>query len=144
MFVGPTVIAYLAIGILASWRWLFYPGLVIWVGGWLFTCWPILILGRFASRSSFSQVQILSDHKVVEKGPYKFIRHPIYTGTLVAFIGLGLALLSWVVLLYVLTVGSIGILVLIHFEESFMVSELGDQYIQYKGRTTKCLIPFIW
>jgi len=53
--------------------------------------WSISVLGRFFS----STVAIQEGQKVVDKGPYKLIRHPGYTGYLITLIGLGLAWQSW-------------------------------------------------
>ena len=53
--------------------------------------YAIAIIGRFFSLT----VQIAEDHMVVEKGPYRLIRHPSYTGILITFMGLGLAVQSW-------------------------------------------------
>src|SRR5207249_5246499 len=71
--------------------WIFYIGIFLMFLGVLVRQYAIAILGRFFSLT----VQIPEDHKVVEKGPYRLIRHPSYTGILITFIGLGLAVQSW-------------------------------------------------
>ena len=62
---------------------------------------------------------------------------------IVAFIGLGLALQSWVALLVILIVAGSRIAYRIRIEEEFLSSELGDAYVNYMRRT-KRLIPFVW
>jgi protein-S-isoprenylcysteine O-methyltransferase Ste14 len=69
----------------------FYPGEMLFIAGSAFTLWSYSLLGHYVS----PYAQVLPGHKVVERGPYRYIRHPGYLGQIVAFIGLGLALQSW-------------------------------------------------
>ena len=71
--------------------WIFSIGIFLMFLGVLVRQYAIAILGRFFSLT----VQIAEDHMVVEKGPYRLIRHPSYTGILITFMGLGLAVQSW-------------------------------------------------
>src|SRR5207244_6805282 len=71
--------------------WIFSIGIFLMFLGVLVRQYAIAILGRFFSLT----VEIAEDHMVVEKGPYRLIRHPSYTGILITFIGLGLAVQSW-------------------------------------------------
>src|SRR5438128_10228987 len=66
---------------------IFYVGIFLMFLGVLVRQYAIAILGRFFSLS----VQISEDHKVVEKGPYRLVRHPSYTGVLSTPLGLGWA-----------------------------------------------------
>src|SRR5207245_11240827 len=77
---------------------IFYVGIFLMFLGVLVRQYAIAILGRFFSLS----VQISEDHKVVEKGPYRLVRHPSYTGVLITFAGLGLAVQSLGALLVLL------------------------------------------
>ncbi len=127
---------YGGIGMLPDWA--FYLGIILMFLGVLVRQWAIAILGRFFSLT----VQIVEDHKVVEKGPYRLVRHPSYTGVLITFIGLGLAVQSGGALLVLLVVfgGSFGYRMLV--EERTLLSELGPDYASYMKRT-KRLIPFL-
>ena len=78
----------------------------------------------------------------MDNGPYKLIRHPSYTGGLLILIGLGLALQSWGAVLITLLILSLAYGYRIHVEEKLLVTELGDEYIDYMKRT-KRLIPYI-
>jgi protein-S-isoprenylcysteine O-methyltransferase Ste14 len=98
----------------------------------------IAILGRFFSLA----VSIAQDHNVVEKGPYRFVRHPSYTGVLITFIGLGLAVQSWGALLVLLALFSVSFGYRMWVEERTLLSALGDDYTSYMKRT-KRLIPFL-
>jgi protein-S-isoprenylcysteine O-methyltransferase Ste14 len=131
------VIGYARIGVLPD--RLFYPGEALVVTGFAFMFWSYSFLGRYVS----SYVHVYPDHHVIEDGPYRYVRHPGYLGQIVAFIGLGLALQSWVALLVILVVAGSRIAYRIRIEEEFLSSELGDAYVDYMRRT-KRLIPFVW
>ena len=70
ILVVPTALGYARIGVLPD--WLFYPGLAVLLIGAGFNIWGELTLGRFLNW----QVQVLPDHNIVDKGPYRLIRHP--------------------------------------------------------------------
>jgi protein-S-isoprenylcysteine O-methyltransferase Ste14 len=117
---------------------IFYVGIFLMFLGVLVRQVAIAILGRFFSLS----VQISEDHKVVDKGPYKLVRHPSYTGVLITFIGLGLAVQSWGALLVLLLFFGISFGYRMHVEERTLLSGLGHDYASYMKRT-KRLIPFV-
>ena len=127
---------YAGIGMLPDWA--FYLGIFLMFLGVLVRQWAIAILGRFFSLT----VQIVEDHKVVEKGPYRLVRHPSYTGVLITFIGLGLAVQSGGALLVLLVVFGVSFGYRMLVEERTLLSELGPDYASYMKRT-KRLIPFL-
>jgi len=88
-------------------------------------------------------VTIQPDHRVVDTGPYSRIRHPSYTGLLLALAGAGVALDNWLSLLALTVLPLAGILVRIRVEESALVAALGDSYVAYEARTDQ-LIPGVW
>ena len=102
--------------------------------------YAIAVIGRFFSLT----VQIAEDHMVVEKGPYRLIRHPSYTGILITFIGLGLGLAvqSWGAVLVLLLFFGISFGYRMRVEERTLLSGLGRDYASYMKRT-KWLIPFL-
>jgi protein-S-isoprenylcysteine O-methyltransferase Ste14 len=79
---------------------------------------------------------------VIEAGPYRYIRHPSYTGALITVIGLGLALGNWVSFIAMLACISVGYAYRIHVEEAALVSALGQPYREYMSRTAR-LVPFV-
>jgi len=79
---------------------------------------------------------------VVEKGAYRLIRHPSYTGILITFIGLGLAVQSWGAVLVLLLFFGISFGYRMRVEERTLLSGLGRDYASYMKRT-KRLIPFL-
>lgn len=100
--------------------------------------WAIATLGQFFSQS----VRITEDHRVVSNGPYRLVRHPSYTGLMMAFSGLALALESWGALIVILVVCGIVFGYRIRVEEKLLKSQLGDAYSEYMART-KRLIPYL-
>jgi protein-S-isoprenylcysteine O-methyltransferase Ste14 len=95
-------------------------------------------LGRFHRDS----LTVHPDHELVDTGPYRRIRHPLYTATILMFVGLGAALGNWLSVGWaVLPAGA-----LIHrvrVEEGMLVDALGAGYADYRRRTHR-LIPRVW
>jgi len=118
--------------------WVFYPGIILMVLGVLLRQWSIALLGRFF----LSIVAIQEGQKVVDKGPYRLVRHPSYTGAFLIFVGLGLALQSWGAILSLVLMFGLAYGYRMYKEEKAMISELGDEYINYLKRT-KRLIPYV-
>jgi len=127
---------YAGIGMLPDWA--FYLGFFLMFLGILVRQWAIAVLGRFFSLT----VRIAEDHRVVEKRPYRLVRHPSYTGVLITFIGLALAVQSLGALLVLLGVFSISYGYRIGVEEKTLLSELGEDYANYMKRT-KRIIPYL-
>jgi protein-S-isoprenylcysteine O-methyltransferase Ste14 len=132
-----TVIGYAHLGELP--HWVFYPGVILFVAGSGFVTWCYSFLGTNLS----PYPEVVADHQVVDRGPYRYVRHPGYVGAVVALVGLGLALQSWLALLVLLVVGIAALALRIHLEEKLMTAELGEPYVSYMART-KRFIPFVW
>ncbi len=130
-------LGYARIGALP--HWLFYPGLALFILGLALTMWAYRTLGRLFSLI----VQVQTDHRVVDTGPYRFVRHPGYAGVLLGFLGLGLALQSWAALLVMAVATPAALAYRLRVEEQFLITELGDEYVRY-ARRTKRLIPYVW
>jgi len=120
-------------------HWLFYPGEILFVAGSALTAWSYSLLGRYLS----PYAEVMSEHRVIERGPYRYIRHPGYLGQMIAFVGLGVALQSWVALVAILLLAGGLLASRILIEEELMATELGEPYVKYMART-KRLVPFIW
>ena len=101
-----------------------------------FAWWARLHLGRLWSGS----VTAKAEHHVVDTGPYGLVRHPIYTGLLLAILATMAAKGTvWGIAGAVLL--TIGIVVKARLEESFLRGELGSAYDDYAGRVPM-LVPF--
>jgi len=118
-----------------------YPDWIRWVGGFALAA-GILLLG-FAHHhlgKSFHSLVVSKENQVlVETGPYRWIRHPIYTAYLINYVGGGL--LSGNVVLTVVPVTMYAILVVIRMgqEEKVMEELFGQKYIEYEKRTGRLL-----
>jgi len=125
-------------GVLQLPDWFFYVGIVLMLLGIAVRQWAIAVLGRFFSLN----VRVVEDHRVVDKGPYRLVRHPSYTGVLITFIGISLAVQSFAALLVLLTVFTISFGYRMRVEEKTLLTELGDNYANYMKRT-KRIIPYL-
>jgi len=114
-------------------------GAALVVAGTLFRNWAVRTLGRYFTRT----VQVSDDQPVVERGPYRWLRHPSYTGGALAAGGVGVALGSVVTVVAILVPVAIAYAVRIPIEEQALVETLGDRYRDYMKRTWR-LIPFLY
>jgi protein-S-isoprenylcysteine O-methyltransferase Ste14 len=101
--------------------------------------WAILTLDRFFT----FVVGIAQDHRVVQHGPYRVLRHPGYAGALLALAGAGIAMGNWLSLLLTIVGPVVALGVRISVEETTLVGALGAEYQAYASRTAR-LIPRIW
>jgi protein-S-isoprenylcysteine O-methyltransferase Ste14 len=112
-------------------------GTVVLVAGLLFSVWARVTLGRNWSGT----VAVKRGHELIQSGPYRWVRHPIYTGILGGFLGSALAIDRW---------GSIAAVALVFAgfwfkllrEEAWMRQTFGESYTAYCART-KRLLPFL-
>ena len=112
-------------------------GIIILVIGLAFAVWARVHIGRNWS----SEPSIQEGHELVTSGPYRFVRHPIYTGISCAL--LGTALVGGPVWLIIFIPVLIMFISRIHLEEKFMEETFPNEYPEYK-KHTKALIPLIW
>ena len=114
-------------------------GLLLFVPGIALRWWSIITLGRFFT----VDVQIAPDHELVERGPFRWVRHPSYTGVLLAFLGLALSLANLASLLVILIPISAAFIRRMNVEEEALARALGEKYRAYMRRT-KRLIPGVY
>jgi protein-S-isoprenylcysteine O-methyltransferase Ste14 len=117
--------------------WIEGAGLALFVTGLALAIWARLYLGRNWGMPMTRRV----DPDLVTSGPYHRVRHPIYSGMLLALIGTAIAI-NLVTLLAVVVLGGY-FLYSAHSEERFMESCFPESYPQYK-RSSKMLIPFVF
>ena len=122
----------------------YFPAAVAWLGlgfvvaGLAVRGWAVATLGP----SFTSQVAAAPGQRVVARGPFRFIRHPSYAGSLVSFLGLGLAFGSVVAVVVIFVPITLAFLRRIAVEERFLKVEMGEEYEAY-CRRTKRLVPGI-
>jgi protein-S-isoprenylcysteine O-methyltransferase len=101
--------------------------------------WANRTLGAFYTRT----LKVLDDQSVVQNGPYRFIRHPGYLGTILMWVGAGLAVVNWIVTLCVLLILCIAYYYRIRTEEAMLLEQLGQPYADYQAHTWR-LLPYIY
>jgi protein-S-isoprenylcysteine O-methyltransferase Ste14 len=101
--------------------------------------WSIAALGRFFQY----RIKVQSGHTVVTDGPYRYVRHPSYTGIALALAGIALACDDVWSLLAVAVLGGIGLGVRIHAEERQLTQALGAEYERFAA-SRKRLVPGVW
>lgn len=114
-----------------------YTGLALTAAGIAFAIWARLTLGRNWS----GIVTTKQDHSLVRRGPYAVVRHPIYSGGLLALFGTALSigeLRGFIGLILVF----IGWWTKSRLEEQFMLEQFGAEYASYQHEV-KALIPFV-
>ena len=116
----------------------FYLGIGLMIAGILLRQWSIAVLGRYFSRT----VGVQEGQVVVDRGPYRLVRHPAYTGSLLTMVGLGFVLQSWGAVLVLIAFFGAAFGYRIHVEEAVLTSKLGDEYVAY-AKKTKRLIPYV-
>jgi protein-S-isoprenylcysteine O-methyltransferase Ste14 len=116
----------------------FYVGLVMMLLGMAFRFWAVATLRSFFSYT----VQIKEGHHVIESGPYRFVRHPAYAGSLLTIVGVGFALQSWGAVLLIALMFLMAFGYRMTVEEKALVDSLGEEYLSYAKRV-KRIIPFI-
>lgn len=131
--------AFPGLSVRAHWRVLFDVGIAVWLSGALFRFYSMRILGRFFTYD----VAISTGQHVVEVGPYRWLRHPSYLGSLVAEIGLGMTLTNWLAMLLPVLCLAVAYAYRIPIEERALVEGLGSPYREYMRRTWR-LIPFVF
>jgi protein-S-isoprenylcysteine O-methyltransferase len=113
-------------------------GLAIFVPGAVLRWYAIFYLGRYFT----VDVRVTEHQHVVDTGPYRFIRHPSYTGALMEFFGFGLCIGNAYSMLLLIPV-AIVFAYRIRVEEAALEQGLGEAYASYRRRT-KRLIPFVY
>ncbi len=119
--------------------WPVVAGIALIAAGVALRAWSIASLGRFFQY----QIEIQAGHRVVTTGPYRYVRHPSYTGIALALAGFALASGDVLSLVAVAVLGSIGLAVRIHAEEKQLTEALGAEYQDFAAHR-KRLIPGVW
>jgi protein-S-isoprenylcysteine O-methyltransferase Ste14 len=133
---------------LASWQpgritvgvWpIFVVGLVLAAAGVLIRQWAIFVLGRFFT----PDVRVQPGQTVIDRGPYRWVRHPSYTGIILVLVGLGLALTNWASLILLAVVPTAALVVRIHAEERALRAAFGEEYDRFAATRAR-LLPRVW
>jgi len=115
----------------------YWTGVVIVAFGLLFAIWARNVLGRNWS----GLVTVKQDHELIRSGPYRYVRHPIYTGLLIAFAGSAIARGEWRGIV-ALAIVFVALWRKLKLEERWMIETFGDAYLRYRAEV-RALIPFV-
>jgi len=143
----PVIFASYVFVVMAGLAEFFYrsPEVNLWVSG---TGYSLAIAGVVTTRRCVLtlgpwwsiRIEIKKDHRVVDKGPYRFCRHPYYLATLLELGGFCLILNSYRALLYFIFVHIPCVVARIFSEERVLAATLGARYLDYQERVR--ILPF--
>ena len=128
-----------------EWRIVPLQPALSWVGvammwaGMAFRLWAIQTLGAFFRTS----VVVQEGHQLVTAGPYRWLRHPAYTGVIVTMTGLGLALGNWASLAAMAVLPTLAIAWRMHVEERALTEQFGGAYEDFR-KSRSAVIPIVW
>jgi protein-S-isoprenylcysteine O-methyltransferase Ste14 len=117
----------------------FVLGTVIGWLGLLLRWWSFATLGTYFT----TVVQTSPDQVVIQRGPYRMLRHPSYTGLLAAFVGCGLMLGNWMGTVACFLLVLLGLVYRLLREEHAMVDCCGDAYLDFAKDRAR-LVPHVW
>ena len=118
---------------------LFLLGVTLILLGVALRWYAIWTLGNYFTRD----VAVSTDQKVVQNGPYRYIRHPAYSGTFLTMVGVGLAMTNWASLVALLTCVLLGHMYRVRVEEKALIHTIGQPYVEYMHRTRR-FIPLVF
>lgn len=115
-----------------------YALAVVAMAGLLFVWWGRIHLGRFWS----NEITRKEGHRVIDTGPYSYVRHPIYTGLIAAILATGVAVGTATAILGAVLI-AFGLWVKARAEEGFLTAELDPSAYESYRRRVPMLIPFL-
>ncbi len=128
----------LSLRVLPDADWVQYGGALVCFAGLMVCIWArITLAGNWSSNITFKQ-----GHELIRRGPYRFVRHPIYTGILLMYLGTAIHMGLLRGFIGVL-LGLVGLWIKLREEEVVMLQHFPDQYPEYR-RQVKALVPFIF
>jgi protein-S-isoprenylcysteine O-methyltransferase Ste14 len=119
--------------------WMGWIGVIVMGFSLLLRWWANRTLGAFYTRT----LCVAEEHRIIQEGPYKVIRHPGYLGVILMWTGASLTVMNWIATVAVLA----SMLAAYHYrmnvEETMLLTATGDEYHSYQSRTWR-LIPFVY
>lgn len=118
--------------------WIAWSGIALTCAGVAVAIWARYSIGQYWS----ARVTLKEGHRVIRSGPYEWVRHPIYTGMLLAAMGTALVIGEWRGVLAVAVMWAAHSHKALR-EEKLLTTELGEEYVSYR-RNTGFLFPRLW
>jgi len=116
-----------------------YVGIAMMVLGILIRFSAIKQLGKYFT----VDVAVRQDHQLMQMGFYKYLRHPSYAGSLISFLGFGIALNNWISVAAVFIPVLIAFILRMNVEEKVLTEQFGKPYTDYMSQT-KRVLPFVY
>jgi protein-S-isoprenylcysteine O-methyltransferase Ste14 len=134
------LLGFIQLGRIHTGRSLIAPmGLSLLIAGIAIRWTAIYTLGKYFTGT----VLIKDDHHLIQTGVYKHLRHPAYTGAMIAHLGLGLSFSNWFSLALGVVPFLVAVMYRIHVEEQALREAFGEEYRDY-SKGTKRLIPKLY
>lgn len=114
-------------------------GLAIMLGGLTLKVWAMDTLGAFFTRT----LLVKKEQHIVQEGPYHFIRHPGYLGSILMFVGAAVATLNWIAVIVIAAAILTAYSYRIRAEEAMLQTIFGEEFAVYRTRSWR-LIPLIY
>ncbi len=134
---GGVLAAHRAVTAATAYTWRNIVGLLLLAGGLAFAIWARSHLGKLWS----ARITLKTGHRVIQTGPYAIVRHPIYSGVILALLGTAICLNAWSTYLGFALI-TLSLVWKLALEECWLIAHLGDAYREYR-REVKALIPFV-
>jgi protein-S-isoprenylcysteine O-methyltransferase Ste14 len=126
--VNPRWLDWAAVPLPTKVRW---AGVAVGLATLPFLYWVLASIGRNISETVLTK----SDHQLVTHGPYRWVRHPLYTGAIVAFLSLGLIAANGFLLAMGMAVWVAIATVVVPKEERHLAEKFGGAYLTYRRAT---------
>lgn len=140
LFAAPLYLSFLAYIINSEWMgwsavplpaWLRWLGAAVGLSMLPTLYWVVSALGRNISETVLTK----EDHMLVTAGPYRWVRHPLYSVSTVIFVSLGILAANWFMTLMALLIIIAVVMVVIPKEEAQLLRKFGAEYREYRKRT---------
>jgi len=140
LFAAPLYLSFFAYMAIPGWMgwsavslptWLRWLGVAVGFGMVPVLYWVMSTLGKNISETILTK----EDHKLVTHGPYRWVRHPLYSVATVIFVFLGILAANWFIMVMALLIIIGMALVVIPKEEAQLTEKFGAEYREYKKRT---------
>jgi protein-S-isoprenylcysteine O-methyltransferase len=115
------------------------PSCILFFIGLLLRWYAVIRLGRFFT----VEVSILDDHKLIDDGLFRFVRHPSYMGLLLMLLAIGIRTGNLLALVSLLLPTGLALLYRIRIEEAALLKAFGSSYVEYAAKT-KRLVPYLY
>ena len=126
--VNPSWLHWSSLSLPAWPRWL---GVALGLGTLPVLYWVVSSLGKNISETVLTK----EDHQLVKQGPYRWVRHPLYSVATIMFVSLGLVADNWFIIAMAIAIIIGMALVLIPKEEARLIEKFGAEYYEYKKRS---------